>query len=71
MLWYCLSICHFDTTIFALSYVKNWGLLGRKRCAAEERLGRNLTLQSLLGSNGQSLTLDYPHCIHSLASFMG
>lgn len=30
-------------------------------CAAEERLGRKQTLHTLLGSNGQSLTLDYPH----------
>lgn len=40
-------------------------------CAAEERVGRKQTLLILLGSNGQSLTLDYPHCICSLASFMG
>lgn len=40
-------------------------------CAAGERLGRKQTLHTLLGSSGQSLTLDYPCCIRSLASFVG
>lgn len=40
-------------------------------CAAEEKLGKMQTLHTLLGSKGQSLILDYPHCIHSLALFIG